>query len=486
MIKNIDIFEKAPIPKAVFKLAVPTVLSMIVAVLYNMVDAFFVGKTNDPSMFAAVNVATPVFMFLMAAGNIFGMGGSSFLSRALGQKNFEKVSNISSFCFYGSLVVGIAGGAIILAFMEPILGAIGTTSGTAGFAREYLSIIALGGPLIVVSTAFTNIIRGEGASKNSMIGMMVGTVVNIILDPIFILDEIFGIKLLGMGVKGAAIATLIGNAVSLAMFIGHMLSKNSVLTLNIKKFKMGGGILAGVLVIGLPASLTNILMSVSAIATNKLLASYFNVEVVSESLVPLVTKFADGKPVYGDIPVSAMGAALKANMLAIFVQLGLGMGIAPLIGYNYGARNFKRMNGVMKFSIAANVVAGVVLTALYCIFAKQIIQIFSSVDIVLHIGRNMIFGLMTSVPFIGIMFCLNFTFQAIGKGAQSLILAVSRQGFVFFPMLFVMNHFFGIYGIVYAQPIADIISVFIALFMFLKLNRDFKEIEAEMEALQLI
>jgi Na+-driven multidrug efflux pump len=140
----------------------------------------------------------------------------------------------------------------------------------------------------------------------------------------------------------------------------------------------------------------------------------------------------------------------------------------------------------MKFSIAANVVAGVVLTALYCIFAKQIIQIFSNVDIVLHIGRNMIYGLMTSVPFIGIMFCLNFTFQAIGKGVQSLTLAVSRQGFVFFPMLLIMNHFFGIYGIVYAQPIADIISVFIALFMFLKLNKDFKEIEAEMEALQLI
>ncbi|MBR1616182.1 MAG: polysaccharide biosynthesis C-terminal domain-containing protein, partial [Treponema sp.] len=340
--------------------------------------------------------------------------------------------------------------------------------------------------LIVVSTAFTNIIRGEGASKNSMIGMMVGTVVNIILDPIFILDEIFGIKLLGMGVKGAAIATLIGNAVSLAMFIVHILSKNSVLTLNIKKFKIGGGILSGVLVIGLPASLTNILMSVSSIATNKLLASYYGVEVVSESLIPLVTTFIEGKPVYGDIPVSAMGAALKANMLAIFVQLGLGMGIAPLIGYNYGARNFKRMKGVMKFSIAANVVAGIVLTALYCIFAKQIIQIFSNVDIVLHIGRNMIFGLMTSVPFIGIMFCLNFTFQAIGKGVQSLVLAISRQGFVFFPMLLIMNHFFGIYGIVYAQPIADIISVFIALFMFLKLNRDFKEIEAEMEALQLI
>ena len=163
MIKNIDIFEKEPIPKAVMKLAVPTVLSMIVAVLYNMVDAFFVGKTNDPSMFAAVNVATPVFMFLMAAGNIFGMGGSSFLSRALGQKKYDKVKNISSFCFYAALVAGIIGGLLVLQFMPQVLSAIGTTEGTEKFAREYLTILAYGGPIIVISTAFTNIIRGEGA-----------------------------------------------------------------------------------------------------------------------------------------------------------------------------------------------------------------------------------------------------------------------------------------------------------------------------------
>ncbi|MBR6912875.1 MAG: MATE family efflux transporter [Treponema sp.] len=485
MIKNIDIFEKDPIPKAVLKLAVPTVLSMIVTVLYNMVDAFFVGMTNNPSMFAAVNVATPVFMVLMAAGNIFGMGGSSFLSRALGQKKYDKVKNISSFCFYAALVAGIIGGLLVLQFMPQVLSAIGTTEGTEKFAREYLTILAYGGPIIVISTAFTNIIRGEGASKNSMIGMMAGTIVNIILDPIFILDELFGIKLLGRGVEGAAIATLAGNFVTLCIYIMHVVSKNSVLTINPKHFKVRDGILSGVLVIGLPASLTNILMSVSAIAENKLLASYFYTNVVSEGLAPLITTIVGGNPVYGDIPVAAMGVALKANMLTIFIQLGLGMGISPLVGYNYGARNFKRMKGIMKFAISANIIAGTVLTILYCIFAKQIVNIFSEDAAVVYVGRYMIYGLMTSMPFIGILFCLNFTFQAAGKGAQSLILAVSRQGFVFFPMLFVMNHFFGIYGIVYAQPIADIVSVIMALLMFMRLNKDFREIEAEMEALQI-
>ena len=308
---------------------------------------------------------------------------------------------------------------------------------------------------------------------------------NIILDPIFILDELFGIKLLGRGVEGAAIATLAGNFVTLCIYIMHVVSKNSVLTINPKHFKVRDGILSGVLVIGLPASLTNILMSVSAIAENKLLASYFYTNVVSEGLAPLITTIVGGNPVYGDIPVAAMGVALKANMLTIFIQLGLGMGISPLVGYNYGARNFKRMKGIMKFAISANIIAGTVLTILYCIFAKQIVNIFSEDAAVVYVGRYMIYGLMTSMPFIGILFCLNFTFQAAGKGTQSLILAVSRQGFVFFPMLFVMNHFFGIYGIVYAQPIADIVSVIMALLMFMRLNKDFREIEAEMEALQI-
>ncbi|MBQ4433029.1 MAG: hypothetical protein II894_02605, partial [Bacteroidales bacterium] len=175
MIKNIEIFESAPVPKAVLKFAVPTVLSMIVAVFYNMVDAFFVGLTNDPSQFAAVNVATPVFLFLMAAGNIYGMGGSSFLSRALGEKDYDKVKHIASFCLYAGIVTGIVGGALMLFFMDSILRAVGTTETTYGFARDYLSIVAFGGPLVVLSNAYTNLIRGEGSADSSMFGMMAGT-----------------------------------------------------------------------------------------------------------------------------------------------------------------------------------------------------------------------------------------------------------------------------------------------------------------------
>ena len=474
MIKNIEIFEHTPVPKAVFKFALPTVLSMIVTVLYNMVDAFFVGQTGDPSQFAAVNVATPIFLFLMAAGNIFGMGGSSFISRALGEKNYKKVKNIASFCFYSGIFTGFLGLFLILFNMEGILKMIGTTQTTAQFACDYLKYIAYGGPAIVISTAYTNIIRGEGASQNSMVGLIAGTAVNIVLDPIFILDSFLGIPGLGLGVKGAAIATVIANIVTIVIYLAHVLSKNSTLTINPKYFKISNGILLGVLAIGLPASLTNILMSLSSILTNNLLASYYSVPVVSEKLLPLIKTFIDGTAVYGDIPVAAMGVALKANMLTIFIQLGLGIGIAPLIGYNYGAKNSMRVKKIVNFSILVNVVLGVTLTVLYIIFAKPIINIFSEDPAVVAMGVDIIYALMSSAPFIGIMFVLNFTFQGMGKGLQSLVLAVSRQGFVFLPAILIMQKLFGLTGIIFAQPFADAVAVLIAVGMFLFLLKDLK------------
>lgn len=448
-IKNIDLFESAPVQKAVFSLAIPTVLSMIVSVFYNMVDTFFVGQTGNPHQVAAVSVATPVFLFFMAAGNIFGVGGSSFLSRALGEKHYDKVKKISAFCFYGGIVVGIAGQILMFTFMRPILRAIGTSGNTFEFARQYLFWVACGGPAMVVAGAFTNLIRGEGAAKSSMIGMMSGTVANIILDPIFILDSFHGIPGFGMGVAGAAIATVIGNLVSIAVFLLHVCSKNSVLSIRPRYFSVRGGILSGVLAIGLPASLVNILMSLSNIVTNKILVSY------------------------GDIPVAAMGIAMKANMLVIFVQLGFAMGIQPLIGYNYGARNFTRMKSVMKFSMLCVVIAGCKLTGIYFAFTRQIISVFISDPAVIETGIKLLRMLMCSGPFIGIMFVFNFTFQAMGKAVPALVLAASRQGFIFLPMIYLLNAIFHLDGAIFAQPVADFCAIFIALGMFLHMNKRF-------------
>ena len=457
MLKNIDVFEKDPIPKAVFKLALPTVLSMIVAVFYNMVDTFFVGKTGDPNQVAAVSVATPVFLFFMAAGNIFGMGGSSFLSRALGEKHYDKVKKISSFCLYAAIFVGVLGAILMFAFMTRILNAVGTSENTFGFAKSYLSWIAYGGPAIVVSTAFTNLIRSEGAAQSSMKGMMAGTVANIILDPVFILDSFLGIPCLGLGVAGAAIATVIGNLVSILFFFIHVCKPASVLTLSPKYFAARNGIMKGVLLIGLPASITNILMSLSNILMNKFLVTY------------------------GDVAVAGMGIAMKANMLVVFVQLGLAAGVQPLIGYNFGAKNFARMKGTMKFSVSCNIIAGVVLAALYTIFTRQIVSVFIGDSSVIDMGSKMLRALMFSSPLLGILFIFNFSFQAMGKAKESLVLAVSRQGFVFVPCTIIMNKLIGLEGLILSQPIADYVSVIMAFVMFLFMNRNFKNLEANKE-----
>ena len=459
-IKNIDVFEKDPVPKAVFKLALPTVLSMIVAVFYNMVDTFFVGMTNDPNQVAAVSVATPVFLFFMAAGNIFGMGGSSFLSRALGEKQYDKARHISAFCFYAGIATGIAGGILMELFMTPILHAVGTSENTFEFARTYLTCIAIGGPAIVISTAYGNLIRGEGAAQNAMAGMMAGTVANIVLDPFFILSG-FTVPLVnvhipcfGMGVAGAAVATVLGNLVSIAIFLFHVCSKNSVLTLNPHCYMARNGILRGVLVIGLPASITNVLMSLSNIVMNNLLVSY------------------------SDIAVAGMGIAQKANMLVVFVQMGLAAGVQPLVGYNFGAKNFKRLKAIIRFAMFCVISAGVVLTAVYFFYTREIVSVFIRDEAVIDMGVKMLRALMCVSPIIGIMFVFNFSFQAMGKALASLTLAVSRQGFVFLPVILIFRALFGLDGIIYAQPIADFVSVLMAFCMFLYMNKGFHKLEA--------
>ncbi len=459
MLKNIDVFENYPIPKAVFKMAFPTIAGMIVAVFYNMVDMFFVGQTGDPNQVAAVNVATPVFLFLMAIGNIFGVGGTSFLSRALGEKNYQKVSNISTFCFYIGIVSGIIGGILLIVFMNPILHSVGTSDNTFSLAKSYLFYLSLGGPFVVLFCVYSNLIRGEGSANASMFGSIAGTITNIILDPFFILDTFLGIKGLGLGVSGAAMATIIGNIVSVTYYLIHVIFKSSILTINPKYLKISGWIFAGVITIGLPASITNILMSLSNIVINKFLVQY------------------------GDICVAGMGIAMKANMLVIFIQLGTGIGIAPLVGYCFGAKNFKRMKGIIKFAILCNFTVGLILTTIYFIFTENIVSTFISGDgeLVLKTIENGIIclkALMISSSFIGIMFIFNFAFQGMGKALPSLVLAVSRQGFIFLPLIIILNATLGFRGIVLAQPIADLFSVVFALVMFLCINKNLGKTES--------
>ena len=436
--KREQIFASYPIPKAVAALAVPSVLSSIVNVIYNMADTYFVSLMKDTNATAAVSLTMPVFLFFVAFGNIFGVGGSAYISRSMGEGNHYKVKKISSFAIFSSIAAGILLLGLILGFINPLIKLLGATNAAVTeYSYGYLKYIALGGPAIVVSITAGNLLRGEGAAKESMTGMMIGTVTNIILDPVMIL-------VLKMGVGGAALATVIGNVASVVYYAVYLMRGKSILSCNPARFTFGDGIARNVIPIGIPAALNNILMSLSNIILNNLMKGY------------------------GEAAVAALGIALKVNMLIVFLQMGIGIGVQPLIGYSFGAKNMKRLKQTMKFTMACTLTVGITLTIVYYIFSTQIINIFNGENdpLVTEYGVKILRGLMLAGPFIGILFTCNFAFQGMGRTVPTMVLSLGRQGLIFFPLAIIMDKLFAFNGIVFAQPVADLVCIVLGLIMF--------------------
>ncbi|MDD3717896.1 MAG: MATE family efflux transporter [Actinomycetota bacterium] len=432
-----DIFETASIPQAVAKMVVPSIMSMLVLILYNIADIFFVGKTGDANQVAAVSLTIPVFMLFIAVGNIFGIGGSSVISRSIGRGDKARAARISSFCFYASIVSGLIMIALFLLGMGVISRIIGTNEKTVDFARSYLTYIAVGAPFIIIPAAFGHIVRGEGAPKQAMIGMMIGTIINIILDPIMILA-------MDMGVAGAALATVIGNVVGSIYFIHYLVGKKTLLSIRLRDAKIDRDDASGVFGIGIPASLNSVLMSTAFILLNNVLNGY-----------------ADG-----EIYIAAMGVAKRAGIFLIFTQLGFAMGIQPLVGYCYGARNMERLKKIIRFSFICTAVLGIISTIVYALAADVIIKAFIADEAVVENGVKIMHALIISYPVIGVLFVITFSFQAMGMVGSSLLLNVSRQGLVFIPLLYIFNATVGLGGVYYSQAIADYVSVFIAITLF--------------------
>lgn len=458
---NTNVFENYSVPKAVATMALPSMLSMLINIVYNLADTFFVGQTGDSNQVAAVSVSMPLFLLFIAVGNLFGVGGCAFVSRSLGEGKKDKVKSISSFCIYSAIGMGIVLGVIFYVFKEPILLLVGASENTVDLAADYLKWVAIGAPSIVLAITAANLVRGEGAAKESMIGSVIGQVANIILDPIFILksgDELFGFTMpfgFNMGVAGAAIATVIGNILTVLYFLVYFLRGKSILSITPKRYLAKNGIAKGVINVGLPAAINNLLMSLSNIIVNIVLVSY------------------------GDNAVAAMGIAMKANMLVVMLQIGLGQGVQPLVGYCYGAKNYKRMKKCMRFSIVCNIIIGTAMTLFYLVFRENVIKMFIDNEQVVDLGVKMLSAIMASGPVIGIMFVLNFSFQGMGKGTQSLILSLGRQGLIYVPMLFIMNSLIGLDGIIWAQATADICCVVMSIIMFILIVKSIKKEEKE-------
>lgn len=445
---NTRIFQSYSVPKAVAAMALPSMLGMLINIVYNLADTFFVGQTGDSNQVAAVSVSMPLFLLFIALGNLFGVGGCAFVSRSLGEGRHDRIKQISSFCIYTAIAAGVLLGGLYLIFRRPILYLAGASDNTIEYAIDYLKWVAFGSPFVVTAITVGNLVRGEGAAKSSMFGMVLGQIVNIILDPIFILssgDNMFGITLpfgLGLGVAGAAIATVLGNVCTVIYFLIYFLRGKSILSITPKRYTVKGGIVRGVVGVGLPSSLNNLLMSISNVLVNTVLVGF------------------------GDNAVAAMGVAMKANMLVVMLQLGLAQGIQPLVGYCYGAKNYKRMNSCMRFGMGCNIVIGTVMTLFYVMFKENVISMFIDNPEVITLGVKMLIALMSPGPIIGILFVINFSFQGMGKGVQSLILSVGRQGLVYIPLLFILRATVGLDGIIWAQAAADFACIVMALVMW--------------------
>ena len=404
---------------------------------YNLADTFFIGQTKDAYMVAAVSVATPAFLIFMAIGMLFGIGGTSLISRMLGQGNNEKAKNISSFCFWTGFVTGVISMFLIWVLNKPICLLVGASDETMAYTSEYLSILAVSIPFLIISNMFSNIIRSEGYAQKAMVGMIIGNVANIVLDPVMIL-------LFKWNIAGAAIATTIGNILASIYYIMHLVSKNSLLSIHLKDYKAGNHIASGVLSIGVPASFNSILMSTSNIIINNFMK------------------------IYGDMAVAGLGVAMKVNMIVVMLLIGLGTGIQPLLGYCFGAKNKQRYMAVLKFSLCLALAMSIVMTIICYFGAAPLVTAFLENKDAFSFGFTFSRIYIISGPVLGILFVMINAIQSTGAALPSLILSVSRQGLLFIPILLVLNAVSDTAQmLVIAQPVTDYLATAFSVILFI-------------------
>ena len=425
--KTLEAFRDMPVPRAVMKNALPAMAAMLMVLIYNLADTFFIGQTHDDLQVAAVSLATPVFLIFMAVGTVFGIGGTSVISRAMGQERPDYAKKVCSFCMWGCVVVGAAMSAFFLLFMDQILSWIGATPDTWDYAKTYLTIVSCCGPFVLIGNCYSNVIRAEGQSGRAMMGQLLGNLLNVVLDPVFIL-------LFGWDIAGAAIATVIGNVAGAGYYILYFLRGKSTLSIHPKDCTLGGGVCSGVLAIGIPASLGSLLMSISQIIVNALMTDY------------------------GDMALAGIGVAMKVTMMTGMVCIGFGQGIQPLLGYCAGANLWERFKKVMNFSLVFALALSAVMTGVCYLTADQIVSAFLTDTAAFDYAVQFAHILLTTSFLFGVFYVLSNSLQAMGAATAALIVNLSRQGIIYIPALFILKAALGAAGLAWAQPVADLLS----------------------------
>jgi multidrug efflux pump len=431
---GIELMETAPVGTAIIRLAMPMIAAMLAQAIYNMTDMFFIGQTGDPNMVAAVSLVFPLFMLSQALGNVFAVGGSSYISRMLGAKENDEARFTSSVSFFTSIGFGFLLTIALFVFKTPILNMIGVSSDTFACTNDYFSVILVFMPVAVSGTVLGGQMRSEGATDKAMKAMLLGIGINIILDPIFILW-------LQMGTAGAAWATVAGQAVSFVYGIFYFLSKNTRLSIKPVDYKPNKKMMFQIFSIGIPAGLSNLIMSISNILSNRIAASY------------------------GDFVVAGIGVQMRIVSLYFMMVFALVMGYQPFAGFNYGAKNFERLRKGFKFTIICATSLCVAGSIILRLFGDVFIKFFIDDVKTIEAGTIMMHTFIWGLPFIGSQITLMVSFQSFGKSIQAMVITMGRQLLFFMPLLYLLNYFFGFRGFLWAQPGADILTTGIAVIL---------------------
>ena len=446
MNRNTDVFEKLPVPKAVIKMAIPTIIGQLIVLIYNIADTFFIGRTNNPFMVDGVSLILPLFNITLSLANLAGIGGGALISRLLGEKRHEEARKVFSFSIYLATLTAAFFSVIILVFMKPLLTLLGTDGDTYIYASRYaLCVLVCGGIPTVLSNTLSTLLRSTGESKKAGLGITMGGLINIALDPLFM----FVILPKGMEIIGAGVATLISNCVSCVYFVIVIsrLGKDSVLRLSSPKNLPTVGSLKGIFSVGLPSSITTLLFDLDYVVIDKLMFGY------------------------GNIPLAAVGIVLKAERLPLNIGLGLCHGMLPIIAYNYSSKNYRRMNSVHRFTMLVGIGCAAVSIVLYQLFAGQIMRFFIADAGTIAYGTVFLRIRSVATPFMYLSFFHVYLFNGVGNGKRALFLGVVRWLGFNIPMLFILNHFIGMNGIVWAQLVADVMNVALSMIVYKRFEK---------------
>jgi len=443
--KKTWLFETAPIASAVTKLAVPTILSSLVMVLYNLADTYFVGMLNDAIQNSAVTLAAPVLLAFNAVNNLFGVGSSSLMSRSLGCKDYDMVSKSSAFGFYCALFSGVIFSIFCAALNGPLLNILGADETTRDATQAYmLWTVYFGAAPSILNVVLAYLVRAEGSALHASIGTMSGCALNIVLDPIFIMP--WG---LGMGAAGAGLATFISNCVACLYFFVLIFVKRgrTFVCIDIRQLSFNRKIVRAVCGVGVPAAIQNLLNVTGMTILNNFTSAYK----------------ADA--------IAAMGISQKINMLPMYVAMGLSQGVMPLISYNYSSGNSKRMKDAVRFSGVASVTLITAVAAAYFIAPGFFVGLFMDNEAIVDYGSHFLRCMSIAGPFMCIDFLAVGVFQAVGFGKNALVFAILRKIVLEIPALWLLNRLFPLYGLAYAQAVAEIVLAVVAVVVLVRLFR---------------